>query len=111
MPGRDARTKTAKLNCWEFRKCGREPGGANVDALGVCPAAVASSADCINGGKNGGRVCWIVSGTMCCGEIEGTFASKIGDCLLCDFYGKVMREEGEQFVSVARILSKLAVNG
>ena len=111
MPGRDARTKTAKLNCWEFRKCGREPGGANVDALGVCPAAVASSADCINGGKNGGRVCWIISGTMCCGKIEGTFAAKIGDCLRCDFYGKVLREEGGQFVSMARILSKIAVNG
>jgi hypothetical protein len=77
----------------------------------VCPAAVASQADCINGGKNGGRVCWIIAGTMCAGEVAGTFAAKVGDCLACDFYGHVLREEGEQFVSMARVLSKLAVNG
>lgn len=27
-----------KLNCWEFKKCGRELGGAHVHDLGVCPA-------------------------------------------------------------------------
>lgn len=109
MAIRGARSKSKKLNCWQFKQCGREPGGANVRQLGVCPAALAAQADCINGGKNGGRVCWIVSGTMCSGDVEGTFAAKIGDCLTCDFYGHVMREEGAQFVSMARILSKLAV--
>ncbi len=104
-----AQAKTKKLNCWQFKKCGRQPGGDRVPEFGVCPAARASSADCINGGKNGGRVCWIVASTMCSGEIEGTFAAKIGDCLGCAFYGHVLREEGQQFVSVARILSKLAV--
>lgn len=103
-----ANAKKKKLNCWQFKQCGREPGGVNVATLGVCPASTASVADCINGGKNGGRVCWIVSGTMCHGHVEGTFAGKIGDCLACDFYGHVMREEGDQFVSMARILSKLA---
>jgi len=27
-----------KLNCWEFKKCGRQPGGPKVAELGVCPA-------------------------------------------------------------------------
>jgi len=26
----------AKLNCWEFMKCGREVGGKNVKELGIC---------------------------------------------------------------------------
>lgn len=26
-----------KFNCWEFKQCGREPGGAN-SQLGSCPA-------------------------------------------------------------------------
>jgi len=27
-----------KYNCWEFKKCGREPGGEKADRLGICPA-------------------------------------------------------------------------
>ena len=99
-----------KLNCWEYKNCGREPGGENVHSLGVCPAAVATDADCINGGQNAGRVCWIVAGTMCEGEVMGTFAAKFHDCLRCDFYGHVVREEGDQCVTVYRILGKVAVN-
>lgn len=83
----------AKVNCWEFMKCGREPGGANVEEFGVCPAAVDSRYDGIQGGKNAGRVCWVVVGTMCGGEVEGTFAKKYNDCKKCDFYRKVTSEE------------------
>ena len=104
MPAR----RNQKLNCWEFIKCGREPGGIHVAQLGVCPAAITVEADCIHGGKNAGRMCWAVAGTMCDGQIAGTFASKMGNCLTCDFYGAVLREEGEQFVSIARILSQIA---
>lgn len=31
--------KLAKLNCWEFKKCGREQGGILSAELGVCHAA------------------------------------------------------------------------
>lgn len=82
-----------KLNCWEFMKCGREPGGANAQELGVCPAASDTRYDGIQGGKNAGRVCWVVVGTMCEGEVEGTFAKKFLDCKKCEFYRKVTREE------------------
>ena len=40
-----------KQNCWEFMKCGREPGGERVKELGVCPVALDSSANGINSGK------------------------------------------------------------
>ena len=82
-----------KLNCWEHKKCGREPGGSNVLELGVCPAATETKADGINGGKNGGRVCWAIAGTLCEGEIQGTYASKLGFCLICDFCQLVLKEE------------------
>ncbi len=88
----------AKLNCWEFKNCGRQPGGAKVEELGVCPATVDSSSDGLNGGKNGGRICWAVSGTFCNGEVQGTFAEKRMSCMNCDFFRKVKLEEGQNFL-------------
>lgn len=82
-----------KLNCWEYKKCGREPGGVRMFELGICPATIAVKADGINGGKNGGRVCWTIAGTMCEGEVQGTYASKLGFCLQCDFCQLVLKEE------------------
>ncbi len=86
-----------KLNCWEFMKCGREPGGSKVHELGVCPAATAEKADGLNGGKNGGRICWAIAGTICGGKITGTFAQKKETCLKCEFYKRVRKEEGIYF--------------
>ncbi len=84
----------AKLNCWEFLKCGREGGGANADSLGVCAAAAETRANGINGGINGGRVCWAVTGTLCGGKVQGTFAQKFATCLAeCDFLKTAMKEE------------------
>src|ERR1017187_5011738 len=31
-------SKLPALNCWEFKMCGREAGGAKAPALGLCPA-------------------------------------------------------------------------
>ncbi|MFW9800624.1 MAG: two-CW domain-containing protein [Candidatus Thorarchaeota archaeon] len=84
-----------KQNCWEFMKCGREPDGANSAALGVCPAAIEKSTSGTNSGTNGGRVCWAIVGTLCRGEVQGEFASKMGDCIKCDFYHAVSNEEGK----------------
>ncbi|MFQ6103383.1 MAG: two-CW domain-containing protein [Candidatus Glassbacteria bacterium] len=85
-----------RLNCWEFKKCGREPGGENVAELGVCPASIDSSCDGLNGGKNGGRICWSIAGTLCEGITEGTFARKFETCMECDFFMKVMGEENHK---------------
>jgi len=86
-----------KINCWEYMKCGREPGGYNVHHLGVCPAALDSEADGLNGGKNGGRICWAITGTFCGGVVQGSFAEKELTCMNCDFFKLVQREEGMKF--------------
>lgn len=82
-----------KKNCWEFKKCGREPGGEHSQELGICPAATEMRLNGVHGGENSGRACWVVAGTLCRGEVHGNFAQKYETCLLCDFFNKVKREE------------------
>jgi len=96
-----------KRNCWEFKNCGREPGGTQADELGVCPAATETSLDGVNEGSNGGRSCWAVAKTLCSGKVEGAFAAKVTNCMLCAFYKTVCREQGDAFHGTARILAIL----
>ena len=99
----------SKQNCWEFKTCGREPGGENVADCGICPASTEEIIDGIHGGKNAGRACWAVAGTMCEGKTQGTFAKKIGICSLCDFYQMVRTEEGQNhFVPTFVLLEMLS---
>lgn len=63
------------MNCWEFKGCGRERGGHNEEAYGVCPAY-----------PDNGRECARVAGTLCSGEVQGMFAQKLVACLRCDYY-------------------------
>lgn len=95
----------SKLNCWEFKACGRQPGGENVNELGVCAASTDQSLDLIHGGKNCGRTCWVISGTYCKGTVQGTFAQKYKDCRICDFYLLVQQQEGDHFKLPAVLLS------
>ena len=83
-----------KLNCWEFKKCGRERDGKNVQEMGVCPAAHDDSFDGINSGRHGGRICWAVAGTFCEGKKQGGFHVKRESCVQCDFFQLVTRQEG-----------------
>ena len=98
----------SKLNCWEFKKCGREPGGAKVSELGVCPVPIEVRTNGKNAGKNGGRVCWAVSGTLCGGKVQGTHAAKLGNCLNCEFFKLVASEQGPAVTSTREILVLLA---
>lgn len=82
-------------NCWEFMKCGREPGGSRADEFGVCPAATDASFNEINAGRNGGRICWAVAGTFCDNQVQGTFAEKRQSCVKCEFFRKVQTEQGK----------------
>jgi hypothetical protein len=84
----------AKMNCWEFHLCGREPGGDNVSEFGICPAATETSLDGTNLGKSGGRACWAISGTFCEGKVQGTFAMKLNDCKKCGFFKLVLMQQG-----------------
>jgi hypothetical protein len=81
-----------KLNCWEFKQCGREPGGSHVHEWGICPASIAKSLNGLHGGTNGGRACWFVVGTLCNEEVQGTYAKKFKSCIYCDFF-KIVKEE------------------
>jgi methyl-accepting chemotaxis protein len=63
------------LNCWEFKKCGREAGGARAEELGVCPAYPDHGHDCAS-----------LAGTLCGGKVQGNLASKIGNCANCEFF-------------------------
>ena len=78
-------------------KCGREQGGILAAELGVCPATVEEGLEGVHGGKNAGRSCWVVAGTFCRGEIQGSFARKYRNCGKCNFYIKVRMEEGMNF--------------
>ena len=63
------------MDCWEFKKCGREAGGAKVPELGVCPAY-----------PDAGNDCWKTAGTFCGGAVQGTEAQKRQTCLTCEWY-------------------------
>ncbi len=64
------------MECWEFKKCGRIPGGGKEKEMGVCPAYR----------HHAGQACWVVAGTFCGGKVQGTFAQKEHSCQSCDFY-------------------------
>ncbi len=98
-----------KKNCWEYKKCGRETGGANAHELGICPAATETRLNGVHSGENSGRSCWVVAGTLCRGEVHGNFALKYETCLICDFFNKVKREEWGNYqfaVSLLHILRR-----
>jgi len=82
-----------KQNCWEFKKCGRQPRGVLSNQLGICPASTERALDGIHGGKNAGRACWAVAGTFCGGAIQGTEAQKQNNCWQCTFFQQVKKEE------------------
>ncbi len=88
----------SKQNCWEVMKCGREQDGANVESLGICLASTDESTDGVNEGKNAGRVCWAVAGTLCGGDVQGQFANKMNNCITCDFYHLVLKEENNAVI-------------
>ncbi|MBU0508719.1 hypothetical protein KKH27_07785 [bacterium] len=97
----------SKINCWQFKRCGRQPGGSKAAEFGVCPAFIETRTHTINGGVNGGRACWAIAGTLCAGKVQGTFALKIGDCTACSFYVLVTLEESTTYVTGREILALL----
>ena len=82
-----------KTNCWEYMKCGQESPVGGTSGLSTCPTLRERSLDKIHGGCNAGRACWVITGTMCGGKIQGVFAEKYGKCVMCDFYKSVRSEE------------------
>ncbi len=81
-------------NCWEIEGCGRECGGKNVEELGECIASI----------EGFGHSCWALAGTLCEGEVQGTEAQKIGNCMNCEVYKLYHRSTGTK---KKEILSKM----
>ena len=75
-----------KQNCWEYMKCGREPGGEKVAELGTCRAAVYEFFNGMNSGKNGGRICFSVAGTFSNNMAQCSCLEKIVSCKDCSFF-------------------------
>lgn len=84
---------TTKVNCWEHKKCGRQPGGHKAAELGICPVTTFNELNGVHGGKNAGRACWAIAGSLCGGKIQGTYAQKLHNCWRCDFMNSVKRDE------------------
>jgi hypothetical protein len=91
-PGKNPESDT-RVNCWEYMRCERQPGGKLAERYGVCPTPLERTGNGINGGENGGRCCWAIAGTLCFGEPHGTFAQKFQDCMDCAFFWMVSDEE------------------
>jgi len=96
-----------KANCWEIKKCGRQPSGDKSNELGVCPASTEQKLHGVNSGTNGGRSCWAIKQTLCENKVQGGFAEKFAGCLQCDFYSMVRDEEASGFMISKEILMKL----
>lgn len=86
-----------RLNCWEYKQCGREPLGNKVIELGVCPAATTVSFHKANHGRNAGRACWCVPRTLCGSKSQVSAADRLTLCKSCDFFELVKQEEGTWF--------------
>ena len=96
-----------KQNCWEYKNCGRQPGGPHISDLGLCPAAAEERLDGVHDGSKAGRACWVVAGTLCKGEKQGSFAQKYKNCEICDFYRTVKKEEFPGFQLSAVLIKRL----
>jgi hypothetical protein len=94
-------------NCWEVSGCGREEGGKRAGRLGVCPASTDRRLHGVHGGVNGGRTCWVIAGTFCTGEIAGSLAKKLDNCIRCEFYWRVRDEAGPSYQPTANLLQRI----
>jgi hypothetical protein len=94
-----------KLNCWEIKKCGRQTGGEKAKELGVCIAAKETRTNGVHGGRNGGRCCYALAGTLCGGKVQGSFASKLTNCMQCEVFKLIQTEEGSSRKNPSEILA------
>jgi hypothetical protein len=94
-----------KQNCWEFTGCGKNISGFTSDEFGVCPAFNCKILNHVHGGMNGGRACWMVTGTMCNNKIQGSYRFKEKNCSRCDFFQLVKKEETGQYVQPEVLLA------
>lgn len=73
----------------------------------VCPTVSESKLNGVHNGSQAGRACWVVAGTFCNGDVQGKFAQKYNTCMKCDFYQKVLEEEGPKFEITLTLMKRL----
>ena len=61
--------KDEKMTCWDYMQCGRDRDAS-------CPAVV----------YRAGKMCWLVSGTMCGDKGPLIISKKHKACRECDFF-------------------------
>jgi len=82
---------TQKLNCWEFKNCGREKDGLMVPILGECAVCSYMKFDGLNEGQGAGRACWMVPHATA--KSDGTGSACSRRCHSCEFYKRVVFEQ------------------
>ena len=78
-------------------KCGYGPGEELAEEFGVCPVASITSLDGTHGGMNAGRCCWMIKGTHCFNETQGSVIGKIEICKECEVYRQIKIQESQNF--------------
>jgi len=86
-------------------ECRKNVSGFTPDEFGVCPAVTCKTLNGVHGGMNGGRACWMVTGTMCGNKIQGSYQYKVENCIQCIFFLNVKIEEGKKYVQPETLLS------
>jgi len=102
-----AGAQSAKMNCWDFKRCNSNTGNDRIKKSDVCPVFSKTALDGINGGKNGGRSCWLIPGTLCGSRIQRAIIPKSIACRLCDFKRHVLREENPHRIITDTFLTML----
>ncbi len=85
--------------------CRKNVSGFTSDEFGVCPAVTCKALNGVHGGINGGRACWMVTGTMCGDKIQGSYQYKAENCSQCEFFLLVKMQEGNKFVQPEILLT------
>ena len=85
---------TNKINCWEYKQCGRGPKQNNIYQPATCHVAEHKVSNDMNSGVNGGRLCWLILEARFRGEVKQFNRDLTYPCFSCDFRYKVMKEEG-----------------
>jgi hypothetical protein len=75
-----------EFNCWDFKKCCKKKDSRG-NSNNLCPVKKEFNANGLNGGINGGRICWVIMDSHCKKKAQT-------NCFQCEFHYKVMAEEG-----------------
>ncbi|MBF0135717.1 MAG: hypothetical protein H7833_14375 [Magnetococcus sp. DMHC-1] len=76
-----------KKNCWEYNACGKEDR---------CPAGISCEHDGVFGGKNGGRFCAFIDGTLSKDDLNIEFDDKFTNhCSRCCFFEEIKKDIGD----------------